>query len=276
MNFFTRVALGLSPVLANAGALYDLTVRPVDQSNLEHVSPSVPTPTPAVTEYFVEDGKVRVGGAHAKTVFVFNDQTIYVIDNTSRTVHVLKRATLGEVAAHYAEEVKQLEEAAESAPVEERAEAQRKATNMREVSDRMRQTVPREYRVTVRFESVDGHACRIWEERENDAKRLELCVAPAAALPGGAEIYSGLKTLSQFRQGSDVALGVDFGLSEWWPDFASLGGIPLLVREFKYDSVVSEVTLTAMRPGVPSASLLDMPDGYQVQEGPGYAQWYMR
>ena len=127
MNFFTRVALGLSPVLANAGVLYDLTVRPVDQSNLEHVSPSVPTPTPTVTEYFVEDGKVRVGGAHAKRVFVFNDQTIYVIDNTSRTVHVLKRATLGEVAAHYAEVVKQLEEAAESAPVEERAEAQRKA-----------------------------------------------------------------------------------------------------------------------------------------------------
>ena len=147
---------------------------------------------------------------------------------------------------------------------------------MREVSDRMRQFVPRDYRVTVRFESVDGHACRIWEERENDAKRLELCVAPVAALPGGAEIYSGLKTLSQFRQGSDVALGVDFGLSEWWPDFASLGGIPLLVREFKYGSVVSEVTLTAMRPGVPSASLLDMPDGYQVQEGPDYAQWYMR
>jgi hypothetical protein len=105
---------------------------------------------------------------------------------------------------------------------------------------------------------------------------LELCVAPVAALSGGAEIYQGLKTLSQFRQGSNVALGVDFGLSEWWPDFASLGGVPLLIREFKYDSVVSEVTLTAMRQGVPSASLLDMPDGYQVQEGPDYAQWYMR
>jgi hypothetical protein len=57
MNFFTRVVLGLSPVLANAGALYDLTVRPVDQSNLAHVLPTAPTP--AVTEYFVEDGKVR-------------------------------------------------------------------------------------------------------------------------------------------------------------------------------------------------------------------------
>jgi hypothetical protein len=263
-------------VWANAGVLYDLTVRPVDQSNLAHVSPSAPTATPAVTEYFVEDGKVRIGGAYAKRVFVFKDRTIYIIDNTSRTVHVLKHATLSEVAAHYDDEVKQLEEAAASAPAEERAEAQRKAAAVREVSDRMRQPVPRDYRVTVRIESVDGHTCRIWEEREKDAKRMELCVAPVAAVPGGAEIYAGLKSLSQFRQGSDVALGVDFGLSEWWADFASLGGIPLLVREFKYDSVVSEVTLTAVRAGIPSGSLLDVPDGYQVQRGPDYAQWYMR
>jgi hypothetical protein len=158
MNFFTRVMLGLSPVLANAGALYDLTVRPVDQSNLAHVLPTAPTP--AVTEYFVEDGKVRVGGAYAKSVFIFKDRTIYVIDKTSRTVHVLKHATLSEVAAHYADEVKQLEETAASAPAEERAEAQRKAAAMREVSDRMRQPVPRDYRVTVRIESVDGHPPR--------------------------------------------------------------------------------------------------------------------
>jgi hypothetical protein len=276
MNFLARVALGLSPVLANAGVLYDLTVRPVDQSNLAHLSPSVPAATPAVSEYFVEDGKVRIGGAHAKRIFVFKNRTIYIIDNTSRTVHVLKRATLSEVAAHYADEVKQLEEAAASAPAEERADAQRKAAAMREVSDRMRQPVLRDYRVTIRIESVDGHDCRIWEEREMGAKRMELCVAPATALPGGAEIYAGLKALSQFRQGSDVALGVDLGLSEWWADFASLGGIPLLVREFKYDSVVSEVTLTGARAGVPSASLLDIPDGYQVQDGPDYASWYMR
>ena len=274
MNLFIRVALALSPGWANAGVLYDLTVRPVDESNLEHLA--TPTATPAVSEYFVEDGKIRVGGAYAKRVFVFKDRTIYVIDHTSRTVRVLKHATLSEVTAHYADEVKQMEEAAASAPAEERAEAQRRAADMREVSERMRQAVPRQYRVTVRAESVDGHACRIWEEWEREAKRSELCVAPVAALPGGADIYQGLKTLSQFRQGSNVALGVDFGLSEWWPDFAGLGGIPLLIREFKYDSVVAEVTLTAMRQGIPSASLLDLPAGYQVQEGPDYAQWYMR
>ena len=60
----------------------------------------------------MEDGKVRVGGAHAKTVFLFKDETVYVIDNPARTVRVSKRVTLRQVASHYADVVKQLEEAA--------------------------------------------------------------------------------------------------------------------------------------------------------------------
>jgi hypothetical protein len=270
------LALLLSPVLANAGVLYDVAVRPVDQSNLAFVSPTAPTSAPVFTRYFVEDGKVRIGGANAKTVYVFKDQTMYVIDNTARVVHVLKHATLSQVSAHYADAVKQLEDAAASASPDNRADAERKAADMKVVSDRVRQPVPREYRVTVRFESVEGHACRIWEETEGGAKRLELCVAPVASLPGGADILSGMKTLSQFRQGSNFAFGVDFGLSEWWRDIATVGGVPILIREYKYDSEISEVMLTAARPGAQSATLFDMPDGYQVQEGPDYAQWYVR
>jgi hypothetical protein len=269
-------ALLLSPVLVNAGVLYDVAVRPVDQTNMALVTPGAPAPAPLVTQYFVEDGKVRAGGPNAKVAYVFKDRTMYVIDNPARSVHVLRHATLSQVAGHYADTVKQLEDAAANAPPDKRAEAEQKAADMKAVSDRLRQPVLREFRVTVRFESVDGRACRVWEEREGGAKHLELCVAPVAAVAGGAEIMSGMKTLSQFRQGSNFAFGVEFGLSEWWADIARLGGVPLLVREYKYDSVVSEVMLTEMRQGVPSASLLDMPDGYQVQEGPDYAQWYLR
>jgi len=268
-------ALLLSPVFANAGIVYDMTVRPIDQSDIGLASPNGPA-LPLVTHYFVEDEKVRVGGDDAKTVYIFKDQTMYVIDNTSRTVHVLKHQTLSQTAAHYADAVKQLEAAAASASPENRAEAQKKAADMKEVSDRLRRPVPHNYRVTVRVESVDGHACRVWEERERDDKRLELCVALVTAVSGGAEILSGMKTLSRFRQGSNFGLGVDFGLSEWWPDIATIGGVPVLIREYKYGSGISEVTLTAVRVRARDAALFDLPGGYQVQEGPDYAQWYVR
>jgi hypothetical protein len=261
------------PVAAHAGVAYEVAVRPVDDNNLALEA----TPAPAVvTRCFVEDGEVRVAGAGAKLAYLFKDRTMVVIDAPSRTVHVLKHATLSQYLSHYADAVRQLEDAAAKAPPQERAAADAKAADMRAVSERLRQPIAREYRVTSRFESVDGRACRIWEEREEGAKRLELCVAPVNTVPGGADILRGMKTLSQFRQGSDFAFGVDFGLSDWWSDIEGLNGLPLLVRQYKFDSLVSETLLTGMRPAVPRGGQMDLPDGYQVQDGPDYTQWYLR
>jgi uncharacterized membrane protein len=272
-------ALLLIPVMADAGVAYDLAVRPVDENLNSLSAPAAPA---VVTRYFVEDGQVRVengqvraGGSDAKMSFLFKDGTLFVIDHTAHIVHEIKHATLRQVLAHYADSVRQLEDNARNASPEEKAAADQKVADMRAVNDRLRQPVAREYRVTVRFESVDGHACRIWEEHEEGAKRLELCVAPVATIPGGAEILNGMKTLGQFREGSDFAFGVDFGLSDWWPDIAALNGVPLLVREYKYDSVVSESMLTSMRPAVPRAGQLDLPAGYAVSEGPDYVRWYL-
>ncbi len=266
------IALLLIPALAGAGARYDFAVRPVDDS-MAQSGASLP---PKVTQYFVDDGKVRVGGATATMVYLFKDRTLYVIDNPARIVHVLKHATLAEVTAHYADAVKQLETAAANAPPQDRPAALQKAADMKAASERLLTTVPRDYRMTTRFESVDGRACRVWEEWEHGAKRLELCVAQIASIPGGADILKGIKTLSQFRQGSDFAFGVEFGLDEWWPDFTSLGGVPILVREYKYDSVISEAMLTSMQPGGAAGALWDTPTDYQIQEGPDYSQWYLR
>lgn len=263
-------ALLLVPALAGAGVRYDFAVRPVDES-LSQIGASMP---PVVTQYFVEGGKVRVGGTNAKLVYVFKEGTMYVIDNPAHVVHVLRHATLREVIAHYADAVQQLAQAAANAPPDQRAAALQKAADMKAASDRLLATVPRDYRMTTRFESADGRACRVWEEWENGAKRLELCVAQVATIPGGAEILKGMETLSRFRQGSDFAFGVEFGLDEWWRDFTTLGGIPILVREYKYDAVINEVMLTSMHPGV-AGTLWDLPADYPTENGPDYSQWYM-
>ncbi len=270
------LALILIPALTHAGVVYDVSIRSVDQSNLALISPNAPPSIPLVRRYFIEDGKVRIGAASAKTMYVFKDRVMYVIDNTGRAVHVLKHATLSEVAAHYADAVKQLHNAAAAASPGDRAEAERKANDMKEVSERMRQPVVREYRVTARFESVDGHACRVWEEHEKDAKRLELCVAPSATVAGGADILSGMKTLSQFRQGANFAFGVDMGLSEWWADIDRLGGVPLLIREYKYESQVSEVMLSAMHQAVQGPAQFELPADYAMLDGPDFVLWYVR
>jgi hypothetical protein len=264
-------ALLFCPAIGAAGVTYDFSVQEIDQLNMASTAAGVSAPAPLVTRYFVDHGRVRIGAAGAKTVYLYEDQTVYAIDDASRSIRVLKHATLSQIAAHYADAVSRLEQAAEAAPPQDRAEAQRKASDLKAASERLQKPVPREYAMTVRFESVDGHACRIWEEREGEVKRLELCVAPTAALPGGDELLNGLNLLGAFREGGTRALGVDFGLSDWRPDLLHLGGVPLLIREFRYGSLVREVTLTSIRAGEPAASLWALPEGYRLQEDPGYS-----
>jgi hypothetical protein len=252
------LALVLMTGPASAGVVYDVTHRTLMQ----------PPTAPEVAQYFVQDDKVRVGASDAMAVLIFKNKTVYVIDNTLRSVQALKNATLEQIAAKFADNVKRLEDAAATAPPGQRAMGEGMAANMKELGERERQPVPRDYRLTNRAESVDGHGCRIWEERESGAKRLEFCVASLEAVPGGADILHGMKVLSQYWHGSTFALGVEFGPAVWWSGIEGLGGVPILIREFKDGTAVAETTLTGMRPDVPNASLFDIPDGYPLREQP--------
>jgi hypothetical protein len=157
------LALVLMTGSANAGVVYDVSHRTLVQ----------PPTAPEITQYFVQDDNVRVGASDANPIFIFKNKTIYVIDSTSRSVQAATNATLAQAAAKFANSVKKLEDAAATAPPENRAMAQEMAANMKELGERQQQPVPRDYRRTNRTESVDGRGCRIWEERESGAKRLE-------------------------------------------------------------------------------------------------------
>lgn len=265
------LALGV-PVLAQAGVSYQLSVEAVDAGNVAPVS-ALPPPQPAIRNYFVEHGEVRVDGAGGSLAYLFKDRTMFVIDVRQRIVHVLKSATTADFLARYATAVKQLDAVAATAAPEDRVDAQRRAESMRAVEQRLTQTTPRDFRLTVRFENVDGHRCRIWEERENGAKRLEFCVAPATGITDGADVLGGLETLSRFREGAQFAFGVDLGVAPWWPDIAALGGIPLLIRVFDVDSLATQIEVHALKAGVAADDRFGLPEGYAVQDGPEFITW---
>jgi hypothetical protein len=249
------------------------TVEP----SLDAPASSGATPAaPVVTEYFIDHGSVRIGGSAAKTVFLFSGKTMTVVDNIEGRCHLLQRATNAQFLAHYADEVHRLEQAASAAAPAERADAQHKAQVMHQISDRLQTPIQRDLRVTVRFDAVDGRTCRIWEEWENGAKRLEICVAPEPRVPGGGEILAAMQTLSQFHEGGQFALGVDFGFSDWWPDLTALNGVPLLIHEYKYDSLVSEIRLERIRNPPPPALAMQAPADCRRQDGPDYTSWYVR
>jgi hypothetical protein len=241
---------------AHAGVVYELGYRSLAQ----------PPSAPFAAHYVIQDDKVRVAGSDGTLVFIFKDQTIYILDNTSRTVTTRKHATLDEIAALSAGTLKKLQDAVATAPPDKRAMLEQSARDMQELNERQSRPIPRDYRMTNRSESVDGHSCRIWEEHERGAKRLEFCVAAVTTLPGGADLLAGMKTLSQYWQGSMMALGVQYGPGPWWSEIQGLGGVPILMREFKGDTVVGETMLTGIHVEAPAASIFDLPEGYSMQD----------
>jgi len=249
------LALLLFPVLAEAGTSYVVTNRSLEPHDTSR----------SLAQFLADGGRVRAGGLDASTVYLFEDAKVYVVDNSSRSVRVVTSALVGQ-SNETEERIKIVEAAAAQLPPEKRTVMEKMAADMRAMDERRRLPVPREYRLTDRSEAIEGRSCRIWEGLESDAKRFELCVAAASDVPGAADIMEGMKALSHYSHGSIFALGVKLGEVGWWPGIANLGGVPMLIREFRNGKAVSETTLTAIHAGVPGGTLFDLPKGYTRTE----------
>jgi len=252
----STLLIGLLPVIAAAGVSYNVTSRAVPGSGAS-----------AVIQYFVERDEVRVGAADTGRVQLFKDGSIYIIDKSSRSVEVVRNATLARMQQGLAEQVKKMEDMASTAPPDQRAMAEKAATMVKEIYERQRDGTPRDFRVTTRTETAASGPCRIWEEYEQNVKRAELCVAPTGATTGGEEILQGMRVLSGYFHGSLFAFGVEFGPVNVWPQIESLGGLPVIVREFKDGVAVSETTVTGARHISDSPGLFEIPPDYVIKEG---------
>ncbi len=258
MKYRFILALLSLPALANAGVTYQMTTQSFGRLG----------GGPSSSDYVVQGDKIRINASDGKTVFIFRDESIYVIDSVARSAQVLRHATLEESARQLHESVKRLEALAASAAPDRRAMSEQAAAMTKDIEERRRRQVTRDYRMTDRMEKSEGRACHMWEEWEQDAKRLELCVVPAPAFPGGADVLVGMKSLSPYLHGSVFAVGVEFGPVSGWSGIEGLGGVPVIVREFQGGQMVHETRLTRFRADYVKASAFEVPEGYPVQEGP--------
>jgi len=260
------LVLALANTAANGAVTYELTSRTMGASSLP----------PYTIRFRVQGDAIRVE-APSGEVTLLHGGTLYRIDTKAKTVMILPGMTLSNEEKSLREHAEQAADEAAKAPGD--SHAQQATEIIKQISQPPQVKV--DFQPTDRSEAVEGRVCRIWEERENGTKRLELCVVPTASLPGGDEILAGIKAMCQYIHGSLFAIGVEYGRLDPWPGIQSVGGVPVLVREFKNGALsigadahreearVTETTLTASQPMQPDATLMEIPAGYQVQALPG-------
>jgi len=263
-NYLRRNFAGLILLLGMCAAAHAGVSYTVTQSDLT----SPVAAKPMATQYFARDSEVRVGGAQASRVIVFKAGSIYSIDHGAHTVHVLKQATLEHVRDRLQKRTQAAEQKAHSVPsttpAAERLIAQHLLEQMRSMTERLLKPTKLQFTATERSEPFGRGTCRLWEESENGAKHLEVCVARIDQVSGGRQLFQALGHLCHYYGGSLAALGVGFGLTDPWPAFSTLKGIPVRIRVFEKGRAVSQTDLTDIHAAAVPAASFTVPAGYKI------------
>jgi len=270
-------ALLVIPVIADAGVLYEVEVRPLDQTNMALASPGAPPAAPVVTRYFSDEGEVRVGGPNAKMVYCSRTASCYAIDNSSRAVH---RAE----ARHIEPGLRPLHLCGQTAGGGGCGCAGRPTRRSRAQGSRyeggersLLQPVPRDYRLNHTLR-VGRWACLPNLGRTRKRSQAFGTLRRAAGFGAGRrrhrERYENSQSVSprfQFCLRSGLrAFGMVAGHRP--PRGYSTAHSRIQVRQRRFRSLADWQSGKVYR----ERRCWILPDGYQVQDGPDYAQWYMR
>jgi hypothetical protein len=126
-----------------------------------------------------------------------------------------------------------------------------------------------EIKRTSRNDKISGYSCTYVEVREASVLTDELCVVPANALQGSAELMNSAKKMSVLV--NDMMASMD---APWLKqmaqkqiqNFEALGGIPVVSRHFVDGKPQNETSLTSISAETVAASLFEIPAGYSKKD----------
>ena len=215
----------------------------------------------------VQGANLRVDNNEGRrSSFIMAGKVVYIVDHQDRTYQVLDEATMRRIGGQVAAARRQMEAQMANMPPEQRRMMQEMMARMGGQAPGAAAAAPRtQYRRTARTASAAGIACTVWEGIAGGQKTDEVCVAPVARVPGGNEMLAAMRQMGENMKKLTDAMGMNFGgaVDEAWAQVNTLGGIPIIQREFEGGRVTSSAVLKAMRAeNVPAASFAP-PAGYR-------------
>lgn len=191
------------------------------------------------------------------------------LDHSARSYYVLDEASMQEMGAQLSGAMRQMQEALDSMPPEERAMAEKMMKQHMPKSMRQPARAPLSLHETGREDTVNGFSCDYYEVRRNDSKVRELCVTSWDELPGGRDIADAMLDMAGFYQRMTAALSEEAGAGvlgeqqELFAHLEELDGYPVLTREFgSGGEVTSESVLKSVTTADLDPSLFEPPAGY--------------
>ena len=211
------------------------------------------------------------GRAEASGMIYRGDsREMIALDHADRSYYVLDEESMQRMGAQLSGAMKQMQEALEAMPPEQRAMAEKmmKQHMPQEMSEPPRP--PPSLHATGREDTVNGFDCDYYEVRREERKVRELCVTPWAEIPGGRGVADSLLGMAGFFERMASTISEETGIAvmgdqqEIFGHLEELDGYPVLTREFdERGGVTSESVLESAVTENLEPSLFEPPAGYR-------------
>lgn len=215
---------------------------------------------------WAQGGMMRVDAQSNQSSMLFKDDTIYVISHKDKNYVIMDRASMKRMAEQLNPALQMLQERMKTMTPEQRAQMEKMLGT--KIPSGEAQPQP-EIKRTSRNDKIGGHSCTYVEVREASVLTDELCVVPANALKGSAELMNSAKKMQVLV--NDMMASMD---APWlkqmaqkqMQNFEALGGIPVVSRHFVDGKPQNETSLTSISAETVAASLFEIPAGYTKKD----------
>ena len=264
-NAFLFSALALCPP-AFAGGVLELEMKEYYEDPPVISTIEISTSESASRMEVATPGEQESGGM----IYRGDSGEMIALDHSGKRYYVLDEASMQQMGAQLSGAMKQMQEALDSMPPDQRAMAEKMMKQHMPQGMQEPARAPLSLHETGREDTVSGYACDYYEVRRNGAKVRELCVTSWDDLPGGRDIADAMLDMAGFYERMTEALSKEAGVGvlgeqqELFAHLEELDGYPVLTREFDSGGeITSESVLKSAVTADLDPSLFEPPAGYR-------------
>ena len=231
-------------------------------TKLETVTRDLAGGRTATIDTWAQGGMMRVDAQANGSTMIFKDETIYALSHKDKSYIVMDRASMKRMADQLNPALQMLQERMKTMTPEQRAQMEKMLGT--KIPGTEAQPQP-EIKRTSRNDKINGYSCTYVEVREGGVLTDEVCVAPANALKGSAELIGSARKMQALV--NDMMNSMD---APWLKqmaqkqiqNFEALGGIPVVSRHFVDGKPQNETSLASISTETVAASQFEIPAGY--------------
>ena len=233
---------------------------------------------------YAQGGMLRADSTDGHTAAVFKDNSMYLLDSSSKTYRVLDKATMDQMAGKMNDVMSQMQAKMAAMSPEQRANMERMMQNMGTSmpgAAAAAKTHVYDAQDAGTSGSAGGRSCHMWNATRDGKPTEQMCVVPESALPGTAEVMTSIRNAAAYNQqfmdamqargGAAASLSSGSGgiMAQHLNIMQKIGGVPVATRH--YDSSTgaldsTESVMTQWQQRTIDASQFEIPADYARKE----------